>query len=426
MKKTKNAEFSINFRLNNQRLKDGKPAIYLRLTVGNRRAEIATLQYIETMLWDQKMQYARGKTEESNKINSSLNIVKADLQRHYNRLVALEQDISPEVLKNEYLGIGERQKTLKELLDFYYSRFEEKVSSGKKARNTLESIYTTNEKLKEFVKYQYRVSDILLKDLKVSFVSNFEHFLTTKLRLSNNSAMKYIRILKRIIKFAADQEWISSNPVTQFRCSYQEPERDRLTMDEIMVIYKKEFSTERLAQVRDVFVFCCFTGFSYMDVYNLTRQHIVNGIDGGKWIVKDREKTKSTERVPLLPIPLKIIERYKNYYFCQIKNRLLPVNTNQCYNGYLKEIAILCEIDKHLTTHVARHTFATAVTLENDVPIETVSQMLGHKSIKTTQIYAKVTQRKISNNMRALEEKLNMIDDANLNNYPKLGKDAGC
>jgi hypothetical protein len=153
MKKTKNADFSINFRLNNQRLKDGKPAIYLRLTVGNRRAEIATHQYIATMLWDQKMQYARGKTEEANKINSSLNIVKGDLQKHYNRLVALEQDISPELLKNEYLGIGERQKTLKELLDFYYSRFEEKVSSGKKAKNTLKSIYTTNEKLKEFVKY---------------------------------------------------------------------------------------------------------------------------------------------------------------------------------------------------------------------------------------------------------------------------------
>jgi len=226
------------------------------------------------------MHYARGKTEEANEINSSLNIVKADLQKHYNRLVALEQDISPEVLKNEYLGIGERQKTLKKLLDFYYSRFEEKVSSGKKARNTLKSIYTTNEKLREFVKYHFRVSDILLKDLKVSFVSNFEHFLTTKQRLSNNSAMKYIRILKRISKFAADQEWISNNPVAQFRCSYQEPERDRLTMDEIMILYKKESSTVRLAQVRDVFVFCCFTGFSYMDVYNLTRQHIVNGIDG--------------------------------------------------------------------------------------------------------------------------------------------------
>jgi len=134
----------------------------------------------------------------------------------------------------------------------------------------------------------------------------------------------------------------------------------------------------------------------------------VNGIDGGKWIVKDREKTKSTERVPLLPIALEIIERYMNNYYCQVKNRLLPVSTNQCYNAYLKEIAVICKIDKHLTTHVARHTFATSVTLENDVPIETVSQMLGHKSIKTTQIYAKVTQRKMSNNMKALEEKLNL------------------
>ena len=148
-----------------------------------------------------------------------------------------------------------------------------------------------------------------------------------------------------------------------------------------------------------------------MDVYNLTPENIACGIDGAKWVVKNREKTKSTERVPLLPIPLEIIERYKDDYYCKSKNCLLPVNTNQCYNEYLKEIGLLCGINKYLTTHVARHTFATAVTLENDVPIETVSQMLGHKSIKTTQIYAKVTQRKMSNIMKDLEKKLSSIID---------------
>jgi site-specific recombinase XerD len=409
MKKKKNPVFSINFRLNKQRAKNGKNAIYLRVTVDKKRTEIATKQYIEPKLWDQKLQCVRGVTEEAGKVNRVLNIMKADLQKHYNRLDALDQDITAELLKNEYIGIEERQRTLRELLDFYYTRFKEKVSSGKKAEGTLKNIHTTNEKLKEFVKYQFRVSDIFLIDLKVSFVSNFEHFLTTKQGLSNNSAMKYIYIFKRITKFAIYQAWMGSNPVAQFRCSYQEPTRDRLTMDEIMVLYKKEFSTKRLAQVRDVFIFCCFTGFSYLDVYNLTPQHIVNGIDGCKWVVKERQKTKNVERVPVLPIALEIIERYKDDYYCQVKNCLLPVSTNQCYNGYLKEVAVLCGIEKYLTTHVARHTFATTVTLENDVPIETVSQMLGHKSIKTTQIYAKVTQRKMSNNMKVLEEKLRKI-----------------
>jgi site-specific recombinase XerD len=312
------------------------------------------------------------------------------------------------------------------LLDFYYSRFKEKVSSGKKAKNTLKSIHTTIEKLKEFVRVHYRASDVLLKDIKLSFVSNFEHFLTAKQGLSNNSAMKYIRILKRMTKFALDQDWIKSNPISQFRCTYNEPERDRLTMDDIIILYNKEFSTERLAQVRDVFIFCCFTGFSYLEVYNLTREHIVNGIDGGKWIFKSREKTKSIERVPLLPISLEIIERYKDNHYCMAKNKLLPVNTNQCYNEYLKEISTICEIDKHLTTHVARHTFATAVTLENDVPIETVSQMLGHKSIKTTQLYAKVTQRKMSNNMNELKEKLKFLQNGHIRNESKLEKNSNC
>ncbi len=153
-------------------------------------------------------------------------------------------------------------------------------------------------------------------------------------------------------------------------------------------------------------MFCCFTGYAYLDVYNLTPENIVTGVDGNKWVVKDREKTKTPEQIPLLPIALEIIERYKNHPTCVNKNSLLPVNSNQRYNGYLKEIADVCGIKKHLTTHTARHTFATTVTLEHDVPIETVSQMLGHKNIRTTQIYAKVTQRKISNNMEELKKRL--------------------
>jgi len=173
-----------------------------------------------------------------------------------------------------------------------------------------------------------------------------------------------------------------------------------------MILYRKEFSIGRLREVRDVFLFSCFTGIAYQDVANLTAENVVVGIDGDKWIVHDRTKTNRPSRIPLLPIALEIIDRYKDHPYCVHADRLLPVNSNQRYNGYLKEIADLCGINKHLTTHTARHTFATTITLENDVPIETVSQMLGHKSIKTTQVYAKVTQKKVSNNMRELRKKL--------------------
>lgn len=204
---------------------------------------------------------------------------------------------------------------------------------------------------------------------------------------------------------SVDQGWIPANPLGGFKCSYEDPQRERLTMDEIMDLYNKEL-IPRLAEVRDIYLFCCFTGYAYTDVQQLTPANIVLGIDGEKWVIKDRTKTDTPEHIPLLPIALEIVERYKDTPYCKLYNRLLPVNSNQRYNAYLKEIATLCGIKKHLTTHTARHTFATTVTLENDVPTETVSQMLGHRSIRTTQIYAKITQRKISNNMRALRKRL--------------------
>jgi len=379
--------------------------IYVRVTFDSRRIELATRLSIEEKNWSQQKQCAVGDTKEAREINKELSIVRADILKHYNRMIALDRPITAELLKNEYLGTRETEHSLIEALNYYYNRFKEKVEIGKKAANTLKCIHTTNEKIKSFIKYRYKVSDMNLSEVKTSFVTELEHYLTTKDKLSNNSAMKYIHTFKRIIKFAVDQEWMEKNPTAQFRCIYNPPDRERLTMAEIMSLYHKDLSP-RLSEVRDVFVFCCFTGFSYVDVYKLTADNIVPGIDGGKWIIKDRQKTKTNERVPLLPIPLEILDRYKKDLYCETKGCLLPVNSNQCYNAYLKEIAAICDIKKHLTTHIARHTFATTITLENDVPIETVSQMLGHKNIKSTQLYAKVTDKKISNNMLELKNKL--------------------
>ena len=368
--------------------------------------ELATHQYVESNLWDNKAQCVKGKSEEAQVINRKLTIMKADLHKHYSRLLALEKPISAEALKNVYLGIGEKQRSLKEAFEFYINRFAEKVNTGKRSDNTLKSLHTTRDKLYAFIKHRFHLSDMLLKDIKSSFAFDFEHYLTTHDCVGSNTAMKYIKIFKRVIKMAVDQEWIPSNPLTGFKCSYHEPQRERLTMDEIMTLYRKELHIDRLIEVRDVYLFCCFTGFAYHDVANLTKDNIMRGIDGEQWIVKDRKKTNSPERVPLLPISLEIVEKYKDYPYCVYNNRLLPVNSNQRFNGYLKEIAVICGIKKHLTTHTARHTFATTVTLEHDVPLETVSQMLGHKSIRTTQIYAKVTQRKVSNNMKELKNRL--------------------
>jgi integrase len=191
-----------------------------------------------------------------------------------------------------------------------------------------------------------------------------------------------------------------------FKTSYRNPVRQVLTQEELYVLINKELTIERLAEVRDVFIFCCFTGFAYGDIYNFEQGDEEIGIDGNTWLSTQRQKTGVRERVPLLPIALRIVEKYKTNEYCIRNNKLLPVNSNQRYNAYLQEIAIICGIKKKLTTHIARHTFATTVTLANGVPIETVSAMLGHTSIKTTQIYAKVLEKKVSEDMNLLRSKL--------------------
>ena len=397
--------FSVLFWLNKSRSKNNKPAIYLRLSVDGKRAELSTYQYVTPSLWNAATQSVKGNSEEAQAINRQLLTLKANLHKHYSHLITSGSMVTAQSVKNSFAGITEHLWTLCEVIDFHNRRFAEKVKTGMKSGRTLKRFEITKEKVVAFLKAHFHVSDKPLSEIRFSFAPDFEHFLTTAQEIGSNTAMKYVKILKQMLKLAVDQGWLVVSPLSGFKCSYEEPQRERLTMDEIMSLYNKEL-IPRLAEVRDIYLFCCFTGYAYTDVLHLTSDNLVIGIDGERWIMKDRMKTHTAERVPLLPIPLEIIDRYKESLYCKAYGRLLPVNSNQRYNAYLQEIAIVCGIKKHLTTHTARHTFATTVTLENDVPIETVSQMLGHKCIRTTQIYAKITQQKVSNNMRALRDRL--------------------
>ena len=224
--------------------------------------------------------------------------------------------------------------------------------------------------------------------------------------MGDNTTMKCIKTLKQIIDRSIDEGRIKHNSIKGFKCTYIDPDIDILEYHEIIAMYNKRIALKRLEKVRDTYVFCCFTGYAYETVYKLEPGNIFKGIDGKLWISKNRQETGGEETVPLLSIALAIIEKYKNHEDCVRENKLLPVNSNFRYNAYLKELAEICGINKDLTSHTARHTFATTVTLENDVPIETVGKMLGHKDLRSTQKYAKITKRKISNNMQALESKI--------------------
>lgn len=395
--------------------KDGTAPIYVRITISGCSDEISLGEKAAPELWDGKSKRVKGKSREILLINNKIEQAVVDLKRHFLGLEAYYDFITPGMLKNVYLGLpvlSEKEKreasiTLLEAADRMIESFEEKVNKKLASKGTLTILRTTKSKVESFLQYGYKKTDLPVKEMKPSFAIEFFDYLLLKdpAYISSNTAMKYIKKTRQFISYAKDRGWVKENPLKEFKCKYKQPERPFLTMIELRRIYDKKL-IQRLEEVKDVFLFCCFTGYAYKDVYSLTPDHVFEGMDGKMWISKNRQKTEAKEAVPLMPVALEIVDKYKDHPYCHAHHKLLPVNSNQKYNGYLKEIADLCEISKHLTTHVARHTFATSVTLENDVPLETVSQMLGHRSVKTTQIYAKITQKKISRNMKMLEEKI--------------------
>ncbi|MBP6756588.1 MAG: site-specific integrase, partial [Bacteroidia bacterium] len=269
--------------------------------------------------------------------------------------------------------------------------------------------YTTSLKHTiEFMQWKYNRSDIDITKIDHAFVTDYEFWLRSVRNCSNNTAVKYIKNFNKIIKLCLANDWLDKNPFANYKAKVKEVERVYLTEAEIQTIIEKDFKTERLSLVRDIFLFSCFTGLAYIDVKNLTKSHISHGIDGEQWIFTHRQKTESASKIPILPVTQMIIDKYENHAQSINEDKLLPILSNQKMNAYLKEIAAICEINKELTFHIARHTFATTVTLTNGVPIESVSKMLGHKNLRTTQHYAKVLDRKVSEDMKILKDKFTM------------------
>ena len=263
------------------------------------------------------------------------------------------------------------------------------------------------EHTKSFMKWKYGVSDMDIKRLDYEFVSQYEFWLKTFRNCNHNTTIKYIANFRKIVNRCIRIGWIEKDPFVLFRMTKKEVIPEFLTEHEIQKIALKRFASERINQLRDIFLFCCYTGLAFADVKKLKVSEIGIGIDGSKWIFTYRQKTDTPSRILLLPFALEILDQYKDHPISSNTGKVLPVLCNQKYNEYLKEIASLCTISKNLTTHTARHTFATTVTLSNGVPIESVSKMLGHKNLKTTQHYAKVLDRKLSDDMNMLKDKMN-------------------
>ena len=401
-----NQELSILFWLwKAKQTKDGMVPIYVRITVNGLRDGFSSGKKIHADYWNEETGFAVRACKDAVSINNYITKTSKDLERCYNELCDEHDDVTAKMVKDAFLFRPEPKPTLMKAFQVHNDEFAERVTKGIGTKGTLMRYERLRVKTLAYLKKKFNATDIILEEIQYSFASGFYHYLLMQ-DIDENASMKYVKTLKQVLTKAVNEGMIVHNPINNFKCPYKDPERDHLEMDELIKMYDKHISSRRIAEVRDVYVFCCFTGYAFETVYALEPENVFVGVDGGLWITKNRAKSGTEETVPLLPIALEIIERYKDHPYCVNENKLLPVNCNQRFNSYLKELADICDIDKHLTTHTARHTFATTITLENDVPIETVSKMLGHKDIRTTQIYARMTKRKISNNMKMLMGKI--------------------
>ncbi|MBU2556083.1 MAG: site-specific integrase [Bacteroidetes bacterium] len=396
----------ITFRIKKSKTnKKGLCPINLRLLLDSSRTELSTHRFIAPESWDTKLGRAKGTSDDSIILNNYLDGLKSKIQRQFNILESLDKPITLDSLREKLNGNTEKKYSLLHIYRHHNDEMSQRIGFNV-AVGTYKRYQVSIRRIENFIKFQYGKNDILLEDLNHAFITKYEVYLKNEHKCSQNTTTKYLVHLKKIVNQAIANEWLDRDPFMKHHCTYKPTERGYLTPEELLTIENKDITLPRLQKVRDIFVFCCYTGFAQCDVEALTPSDISTGIDGEKWIIINRKKTDGRSPIPLLPQALAIVNKYKNDPEALAKGTLLPVNSNQRMNGYLKEIADITCITKNLTMHLARHTFATTVTLSNGVPIESVSKMLGHSSIKTTQIYSKVVDTKISNDMKALKAKM--------------------
>ena len=381
--------------------KDGSVPVYCRITIDGKESRFGMKKNIDPKLWNVKEGKATGKSAESSEINALLEKTKAGIHKIYRDIQERENAVSAEKVKNIFLGIDSKQYMLLKSFD---EHVEEKFNLiGKRiVKSTYNRYYYLRIRLSEFLTEKYHLSDIPLREINYQFIRDFEMYLLTVRGNKQSTIAQYLINLKKIVELAYKNEWIFRNPFINYKIEDEKSERGFLTQREVEVLMNWKLD-KKLERTRDVFIFCCFTGLSYIDVFKLTRDKINLSIDGQQWIMGKREKTDMDYFIPMMEIPKKILEKYKNETFKD--GKLLPVKVSLTVNRHLKEISEICGINKHLTFHLSRHTFAT-LTMSKGVSLESVSKMLGHKNIQTTQIYAKMTTEKVGRDMAIFAESI--------------------
>ncbi|MBU0489758.1 MAG: site-specific integrase, partial [Bacteroidetes bacterium] len=385
---TTKANLKLMFFIRKQRsLKDGSYPVYVRINVNGSIADAGIGVNVPLDVWSPESGVAVGRSSETRRVNDQIDNTKTAIMNHFRQMVSEGRMVSSNSLKEAWLGRKQKGKTLLEV--FLEHNNKAKMLIGKDfVLGTVKRYGVTYNHLAAFLKKTGQGEDFLLSDVNHKFITDFDFYLRTERNCAHNTIVGNFKVFKKVIKNARANGWMKNDPFANFKMTAKKVDRGYLTEDELAKIQSKKFQFERLEYVKDVFLFGCYTGLAYIDLKELKPENVITGNDGKPWVFTNRAKTGISCHVPLLRPALAILEKYKNNPLCVTKKVLLPVYCNQKMNSYLKEIADLCGIDKNLTSHLARHTFATTVTLNNDVPIESVSKMLGHSSIKMTQIYA--------------------------------------
>ena len=404
--KTTNS-FGLHFNIRLDKEKKGKAPVFAVVTVNGQKVNMVLQQKITVKCWDIKKGMGKANTAEGKEANSYLEQIRQSIGDCYRDLQVQRKVITAELVKAAFLRTGTDEHTLAEIATYH-----NEMSAGVLADGTMKNYYTTQKYVTEFVTKHYKRKEYFLSELNYKFIQDFETFLRKhqpldhQKPLTNNGIMKHLERFRKMINLAFRLEWIHRDPFEKFQLKYNRVAKEFLTSEELAALEQKELRLPRLSVVRDIFVFCCYTGLAFVDVTNLTPANICRGEDGGLWIKTSRQKTTVPVNVPLLTQAKQIMNRYKDNIKANSNGTIFPVLSNQKMNSYLKELAERCDITKTLTFHIARHTFATTVTLLNGVPIETVSKLLGHTTMRSTQVYAKVIERKVSEDMALLNEKL--------------------
>lgn len=357
------------------------------------------------MRWNANAGRANGTKEDIRSFNAYLDDLQKKVYEAHRLLTEVDELVTAETIRNKFLGKTERPHSLIQIFENHNEKMETLICK-KYSKGTFTCFQTSLKHTRNFLKWKYNLNDINIKAIDHAFITEYDFYSRSKCKCANNSTVKNIRNFGKIIRICMANKWIVSDPFMNYKDTMKPVDRVYLTNDELQELADKKLATDRLMHVRDIFLFCCFTGLAYADVKKLSKCNVVKGVDGKNWIEVKRQKTNTPSKIPLLPAAITILQRYADHPICQSSGRILPVLSNQKMNAYLKEIADLCGIVKPITFHIARHTFATTVTLLNGVPIESVSKMLGHTNIRMTQHYAKILDVKVGEDLALLKQKL--------------------